>query len=331
MPNAYVLPVHQAVTPYEWYAMSGQCELTDSAYHQCVDWKQSNYKMHQLPRYHVQNPVDAYQNGYVQEVVKVNSKSGMAYVDRKYNKGKYQTPTYGRLDSYAAPRDLYRGTSTLPVSITDSYGLSRNGVKLVTDKGYNTKDVTIKNKSSGLSNTIRLKNSQQVVHVKELDKNNDYIDDTQVLTICDDETNTCDVVSLDLTSPYVDPAYVDHAYEEIEACDAAYPHASVGEPMLIDPLSVGADADDVCWLEDVIVGSDMYGDAIIESEVFCADAGDLYVEPLTAYAPETAPGYVAPAKAAPQRERGIASKPKPQRPPPSKPAAAPAAASASDE
>ena len=25
----YVLPVSQVVTPYEWYQVSGQCELTD--------------------------------------------------------------------------------------------------------------------------------------------------------------------------------------------------------------------------------------------------------------------------------------------------------------
>lgn len=58
------------------------------------------------------------------------------------------------------------------------------------------------------------------------------------------------------------------------------PHESLGDPVIIDPYSVGAGDDDVCWLEDIIVGQDYKGQAIVESEVFCADADDLYAQPL---------------------------------------------------
>lgn len=62
------------------------------------------------------------------------------------------------LESYV-PQDLYRGTTTLPVEITDSYGRKKMGSKVVSDREGDTKDVTIANQSSGLSNTLRLKDS----------------------------------------------------------------------------------------------------------------------------------------------------------------------------
>lgn len=279
----YVLPVSQVVTPYEWYQVSGQCELTDDAYTQCVDWKQSNYRRGKVVQSHP-SPYEQrrYTNIHEKPVYKVDSETGQAYVDREMREGHYQVPSYGMLEAYQ-PMDLYRGSSILPVEITDSYGRKRMGSKVVKDNKGDTKDVTIANQSSGLSNTLKLKDSQKVMHVQEIDEDGDYIDDLQLVTVCDEDTYTCDVVALNLDDPYLDQGYVEHVDDEIDYAAKAMPHESLGEPMIVDPLSVGANADDVCWLEDIIVGSDYKGDAIVETEVFCADAGDLYVEPLVDY------------------------------------------------
>ena len=283
-PAGEPLPVYMTVTPYEWYAQTGQCELTDLAYGQCVSWKQSSYRQAPVIRqtYGEVKKGPKYGNVYEEEVTKVKADTGMAYQDRKYTQGQYALPSYGRLEHYT-PRDLYTGTSVLPVEITDSYGRRKQGQKVVTDNYDDTKHVTIGNESSGLANTLKLKDSQKVMHVQEVDQDGDYIDDMQLITVCDDETYTCDVVALNLDSPALDPAYVDHAYEEIDYAAEAYPHESASEPTLIDPLSVGANEDDVCWLEDLIIGTDSYGNDMVETEVFCAAADDLYVEPLANY------------------------------------------------
>ena len=272
------------MTPYEWYKVSGQCELTDQAYTQCVDWKQSNYRRAKVVRSHP-DPYSQirYTNKHEEPVYKVDSLTGQAYVDREIRQGHYSIPTYGMLEAYQ-PTDLYRGTTVLPVEITDSYGRKKMGSKVVKDNKGDTKNVTIANDSSGLSNTLRLKDSQKVMHVQEVDEDGDYVDDLQLVTVCDEDTYTCDVVALTLDDPYLDQGYVEHVEDEIDYAAQAMPHESLGEPMIIDPLSVGANADDVCWLEDIIVGNDYKGDAIVETEVFCADSGDLYVDPLVDYA-----------------------------------------------
>ena len=134
-----------------------------------------------------------------EEVKKVDSETGQAYVDREIREGHYQIPSYGMLESYV-PDDLYRGTTVLPVEITDAYGRKKMGSKTVTDRKDDTKDVTIANESSGLSNTLRLKDTQKVVHVQEVDDDGDYIDDMQLVTVCDQDSYTC-LPSLFLTTP----------------------------------------------------------------------------------------------------------------------------------
>ena len=289
----YPLPVHQVVTPYPWYQQTGTCELTEAAYGQCVDWKSSpiypeeKVEKKEKKEYKKEEPkVQKYQV----TVAKINPKSGQAYLDRQYKTAPY-TGGYGYKAKVEIDTDnIYLGTSRLPVEITDAYGRKRVGEKVVKDNLNDTKDVTIFDEATGKSNTLTLKDSQRVTHIQEIDDQPDYeydeygyavdayLPDTQLVTICDDDTYQCDVVALDLN--YADDEYVEHAQEEIEETLDALDYEPASEPILIDPLSVGADEDDVCWLEDIIVGMDDYGNEIVESEIFCVDGDDVYAEPV---------------------------------------------------
>lgn len=111
----------------------------------------------------------------------------MAYLDRVYDTGYDYTPSYGKA-SYQAPRDLYRGTTVLPVEVTDSYGYKSIGQKVVSDNYDNTKDVTIFEQATGRSNTLRIKDSQTVTDIQEVDLNYDRNVDKQLVTVCDDKT-----------------------------------------------------------------------------------------------------------------------------------------------
>jgi len=139
------------------------------------------------------------------------------------------------------------------------------------------------------------------------------------LTVCDEETYTCEVIELDLDK--ATPEYLDHAYEHIEEVEQEYKPAS--EPVLIDPASVGADEDDVCWLEDIIVGVDGYGQEIIESEVFCAAGDELYVEPV--YVDYEEPVYEEPKYEEPKYEEPKKEEPKKEEPKKEEPVAMEAA------
>jgi hypothetical protein len=303
--DPYVLPVHEVVSSYEHYCATGECELSRDAYEQAVNWKQSNYRSQPVLR---KSP--AYRKPYYNDVqaftvAKVNADTGMAYLEQVYEQGYEQYPSYGKFETYT-PEDLYTGTTVLPVDITDAYGQNKVQNKVVQNKSDNTKEVTITNDSTGLQNTLRLRDTQHVEHVQEVDNNYDYVDDMQLVTICDDETYVCDVIALNLDSPDLDSAYLEHVYDEVDYAQDAYPHESYGEPVIVDPASVGAQENDICWVEDVIVGTDMYGKNIVESEVFCAAGEELYVEPLS--------NYQEPPKA-PTKPTGFPTKPKPKRAP----------------
>ena len=211
----YSMPVHRIVTPYEWYQVSGQCQLTDEAYGQCVSWKQGGeysgrkdiYRTeHEVPKSYAKK--EPYRQKYQKTVAKVNSKTGMAYLDTEY--GTYDQPYM----TYQQPKyenlDLYRKTSVLPVEITDSYGQKRHGRVVEKDNKGDSKDVTIFDDATGQQNTLRIKDSQNIVHIQEVDDKQDlvrgpygeltpvYAPDTQLVTVCDEETYTCEVIALDL-------------------------------------------------------------------------------------------------------------------------------------
>ena len=167
------------------------------------------------------------------------------------------------------------------LSLCQRYGRSRLGKKSVTDNKGVTKDVTIMDESSGQTNTLRLKDSQTIENIQEVDTDYDYVVDQQIVTVCDSETKTCNVITIDLDDDYVDPGYADYAKQEIGYAEEHMPYEHVSAPIIVDPISVGAEADDVCWLEDIIVGVDYNGDAIVETEVFCADGESLYMNEYT--------------------------------------------------
>ena len=319
------LPVHKVVTPFEWYVVSGQCDLTDEAYAQCVEWKQGGEYSGRKDAYRASYGDDKKswdykepsKQKYQKTVAKVNPKTSMAYLDTEV--GTYEAP---KKEAEKKDDDLYRGHTVLPVDITDAYGLTTQGRMKEQDLKGDVKQVTIINDQTGQQSTLKIKDSQNVVHVQEVDDEQDvvydkwgyaqpvYAADSQLLTVCDEETYTCEVIELDLDK--ATPEYLDHAYEHIEEVEQEYKPAS--EPVLIDPASVGADADDVCWLEDIVVGIDGYGQDIVESEVFCAAGDDLYVEPV--YVDYEEPVYEEPKKEEPKYEAPVEKKAEPMQAPP---------------
>ena len=183
------LAPYAAVTPYDWYKSSGTCELTDYAYGQCVEWKQHPTYFNQKTKKRSPNYLKSNytHKQYQREVARVNQHTGMAYIDRVYNTGYDYKPSYGRASSLA-PKDLYNGSTVLPVEVTDSYGKKSIGQKVVSDNYDDTKDVTIFEATTGRSNTLRLKDSQTVTDVKEIDLNYDRNVDKQLVTVCDGAT-----------------------------------------------------------------------------------------------------------------------------------------------
>jgi hypothetical protein len=222
----YALPIHQIVTPYEWYAHTGQCELTEEAYGQCVSWKQQSH--YHEPTYAAPKPhrPSAYQqkaSTYEKTVTKVNPYTGQGYLERQYVQGPPLKPTYGDI-TWRDADDLYKGTTTLPVEITDSYGRSRLGSKVVMKNKDDTKDVTIVDEDSGRTNTLRLKDHQRIENIKEVDHDGDYVTDQQIVTVCDDYTKTCDVIAIDLDN--YDDDYKEHVYDEIYHAEESMPYDS---------------------------------------------------------------------------------------------------------
>lgn len=137
-----VLPIYKVVSDYDHYRRTGTCILSDDAYSQCVAWRQGgSYGTQQrarLPRYgsaHKQN-YGTYRE--FKTVTKINPSTGMPFREQVETTVQQSEPSYGHLQNYT-PGDLYRGSTTLPVSITSTFGHTRQGVKVVKDDPYSDK------------------------------------------------------------------------------------------------------------------------------------------------------------------------------------------------
>jgi hypothetical protein len=213
-------------------------------------------------------------------------------------------PSWSKSGVYETPDDLYRGHTILPVDITNPVGMTRTGTKLVQDLKGSEKEVTVIDDYTGQKGvTLTLKDSEHIVHIQELDEVNlknkqkgmDGIVDKQLVTVCDEVTDVCNLFEIDLLpndgdmtgmATPVDTFYAPEDYEEVQEtitkAEMLMPMEPQSDPVLVDPLAVGADENDVCWLEDILVDVEYNGEPVVETEIFCVDGdtGMIYSEPV---------------------------------------------------
>lgn len=196
--------------------------MTDAAYDQCVGWRQGGGHFSSGPRR--QQYGRAHRDSYKEyeqykTVTKINTRTGMPYLEEVPYTVKRAEPSYGSLSQWT-PSDLYSGASTLPVAITNAFGEKRRGVKVVKDDPYSDKkQVTIFDEHSGASNTLDLKDEEEVVHIQEVDDHQNFYDDgyggvvgdymvpdKQIVTVKNHRTGKENDVVIDLDPGYDEAA-----------------------------------------------------------------------------------------------------------------------------
>lgn len=302
-----ILMPHMALTDYDTYRNYGTCKLTNDAYGQCVTWKTAGRNRPVEQPYTEAPNYRGEQGGnlYWDKVPVVDERTGHVLMqDRLIENTNQVEPSWSKKGVYETPDDLYRGHTILPVDITNPVGMTRTGTKLVQDLKGSEKEVTVIDDYTGQKGvTLTLKDSEHIVHIQELDEVNlknkqkgmDGIVDKQLVTVCDEVTDVCNLFEIDLLpndgdmtgmATPVDTFYAPEDYEEVQEtitkAEMLMPMEPQSDPVLVDPLAVGADENDVCWLEDILVDVEYNGEPVVETEIFCVDGdtGMIYSEPV---------------------------------------------------
>lgn len=241
---------------------------------------------------------------YVEKVPVVDPETGMVVMESRLVENTANVePSWVKHQQYIEPADLYKGHTMLPVEITNPVGVTRTGTSVVQDLPGVSKEVTIIDDYTGKEGiTLTLKDTENIVHIQELDEIDTYrqeygqdgIVDKQLVTVCDEVTDVCNLFEIDLEGgegnelaepidTFYAPSDYKKAQEAVTFVEEHIPQPVVSEPVLVNPVAVGADEDDVCWLEDIIVDYTNEGAPVVDTEVFCVDAddGQVYMQPLS--------------------------------------------------
>lgn len=212
--QAPLLP-YEALTNYDTYKQTGNVYLTDKAYTQAVNWKATG-KAHYNPEpeYPREYPKalkgDYTGHSYYDKVPVLDERTGMVRLEQRLVENTYQhKPSYASYLTYEEPADMYSGYSYLPVEITNPNGVTRTGKQVEKDLKGDTKEVTLIDDRTGKEGvTLTLKDTENIVHIQELDAINakkgtagrDGEIDGQLVTVCDEVTDVCNLFEIELES-----------------------------------------------------------------------------------------------------------------------------------